>query len=148
MSNRDELAEMTAGADTLAWDIFRADNSNIPEDQLRADFPPEAEYAIHIAKHLRAAGYRKMELGEVAARFVDAELRSKGWIKPRTVTTAEELDALPVDSVVGDWIGRVYQKDAEEEAPEFPWWMTPGDQRRYPAKRITLPATVLYEPTP
>ncbi|WP_024817072.1 hypothetical protein [Arthrobacter sp. 31Y] len=49
--------EMTAGADTLAWDIFRADNANIPEDELRAGFPAEAEYAINIAKQLRAAGY-------------------------------------------------------------------------------------------
>lgn len=51
--------EMTAGADTLAWDIFRADNANIPEAELRAGFPAEAGYAINIAKHLRAAGYQR-----------------------------------------------------------------------------------------
>jgi len=84
-------------------------------------------------------------LGKTAPRAADAIIAA-GYRKPRTITTVEELDALPVDSVVGDWTARVYQKDAEEEAPEFPWWMMPGDQRRYPAKRITLPATVLHEP--
>lgn len=48
---------MTAGADTLAWDIFRSDNALVPEDELRAGFPAEADYAIQIAKRLRELGY-------------------------------------------------------------------------------------------
>jgi len=51
--------EMTAGTDTLAWDIFRSDNALVPEDELRAGFPAEADYAIQIAKHLRELGYAK-----------------------------------------------------------------------------------------
>jgi hypothetical protein len=58
MSGADPI-EMTAGADTLAWDIFRADNASIDPDLLRADFPTEADYAIHIAEHLRELGYAK-----------------------------------------------------------------------------------------
>lgn len=57
--NATDPVETTAGADTLAWEIFRADNVNIPEDELRAGFPAEAEYALNIASRLRAAGYAK-----------------------------------------------------------------------------------------
>lgn len=81
---------MSAG-DKLAWDIFRADNANIPEAELRAGFPTEAEYAINIARHLRAAGYTE----------------------PRTITTAEDMDALPVGSVVLDLEGHAWGKRTE-----------------------------------
>ncbi|GLU58601.1 hypothetical protein [Paenarthrobacter ureafaciens] len=86
--NATDPVKMTAGVDTLAWDIFRADNANIPEDQLRAGFPAEAEYAINIARHLRAAGYTE----------------------PRTITSILDMDALPVGSVVLDLCGDVWRK--------------------------------------
>ena len=46
--------------DELAWEIFRVDNAAVPDDVLRPDFPREADYAIHIAEGLLAAGYRKV----------------------------------------------------------------------------------------
>jgi len=45
----------------LAWEIFRADNSNVSEEELRGDFAGRNEYCIHIADALIAAGYRKQE---------------------------------------------------------------------------------------
>lgn len=89
----------------------------------------------------------QLMLGRTTTKAVERILAA-GYRKPRTINSADELDALPVESAVVDWTGRVYQKDAEDDAPELPWWMMTGDQRRYPAKRITLPATVLHEPQP
>ena len=65
-------------------------------------------------------------------------------LEPQQITTPEELKALPVGSAVVDWKGSIYEKDAEDEAPDLPWWLTPGDQRRYAASRITLPAIILH----
>jgi len=127
-TNEHDLIEMTAGADTLAWDIFRADNSRLPEELLRADFPANAEYALNIAKHLREAGYRK----------------------PRTVTTPEELDALPVGSVIrtaghaGDE-PRIAVKDGFWKT-ESEWFVADGSEWCLDSSELDdLPATVLLE---
>jgi hypothetical protein len=45
--------------DELAWVIFRSDNSNIPEDQLREDFKLRDDYCRHIADALLAAGWKR-----------------------------------------------------------------------------------------
>jgi hypothetical protein len=76
--------------------------------------------------------------------FAEAVLAA-GYRKPRTVSTDEELDALPVGSVVDGGTGFIYEKFAWEDDPEFPWWFTTGDKRHYSSKQISLPATVLYE---
>lgn len=78
-------------------------------------------------------------------RIIADAILAAGYRKPRTVTTSEELDALPVDSVVRDTKGFVYQKWADIDEPEIPWWAAAGDSRMYPANRIALPATVLHE---
>lgn len=122
-TNEHDLIEMTAGADTLAWDIFRADNSRLPEELLRADFPANAEYALNIAKHLREAGYRK----------------------PRTVTTVEELDALPVKSAVLSAMGNFYVKDFDLDNPSDTWWSAAGSGAEFLTERVSLPAIVLHE---
>lgn len=61
-----------------------------------------------------------------------------GYRKPRRVTTREELDALPVDSVVlSHTIAYQYYGD---EA-----WSAAG--RFYDSSQISFPAYVLHEPT-
>ena len=73
-------------------------------------------------------------------------LHSIGYRKARTITTAEELDALPVGSAVGDSAGFLYERYADDEDPKFNYWFIPGDRRPYSTRRIALPATVLHEP--
>jgi hypothetical protein len=57
-------------------------------------------------------------------------------LTPRTVTTVEELDALPELSVIrnADW---VWERSASE------WWGA-GSEQATPSRNIFLPATVLY----
>lgn len=64
----------------------------------------------------------------------------------QTITSIEELDTLPVGTVVRSDMGIVWEKDEYTEDPEFPWWCSPGDSHQYPTRRISLPATILYEP--
>ena len=79
------------------------------------------EYADNTASRILAAGYRK----------------------PRTITTVDELDALP-DAVLilteqgGYWesIKRMDRKN---------WWHEPGSTNVSPSEDLTLPATVLHE---
>jgi hypothetical protein len=69
-----------------------------------------------------------------------------GYRKPRTVTTAEELDALPGESTIRSACGVVYVKDYEIDDPYTQWWMTAGAVSEFQSTRIALPAAVLYEP--
>lgn len=76
----------------------------------------------------------------------DAILAS-GYRKPRTITTVEELNALPVRSVIrGNWLA---EKWAE---PEGECWHIAGKALSWFTEQLAsyngLPATVLYEPTP
>jgi hypothetical protein len=67
-----------------------------------------------------------------------------GYSKPRTITTAEELDALPVMSVVLDRLDicyRLYRDTAYRE----PVWCVVGETSPS-SPHAWLPATVLYEP--
>jgi hypothetical protein len=84
------------------------------------------DFALDIADVILAAGYRK----------------------PRTVTTVEELDALPDDSAVRDAQGFIYVKCHGFGDPGFPWWESTGEQRGFTAGHAYLPATVLYTPEP
>lgn len=84
------------------------------------------------------------DMSAVLDKTADAILAA-GYTKPRTITTAEELDALPFGSVILDPIGLSLHKN------EFTGWRASNG-----AKGITLdmlanealPATVLYEPAP
>lgn len=71
-----------------------------------------------------------------------------GYRKPRIITTAEELDALPVGSVVldNDGYGEVYQKAARRPAG-IKWYET-GYAIHWDSLELNLPATVLYSPEP
>lgn len=71
-------------------------------------------------------------------------LERAGYSKPRTVTTVEELDALPVGSVILDPIGLSLHKN------EFTGWCASNGAKDITAEMLAyeaLPATVLYEPT-
>lgn len=61
--------------------------------------------------------------------------------QPQQVTTVEELDALPVLSVVLDKHGESYQKILTDEGTTSPLWMA-GDIVL--SSLIDLPATVLH----
>jgi hypothetical protein len=84
------------------------------------------------------------DMSKVLDETVDA-LIAAGYTKPRIITTVEELDALPVNSVVRDFKEFIYDKWDDEDTPGFPWWVTTGDSRQYASRVIALPATVLHE---
>lgn len=76
-----------------------------------------------------------------------------GWRRPRTVTTVEELDALPVGSIV------LEGNDSRPIETGFGFSVIPGVFHRFPQgwfvaaglgesalEEIELPATVLFEP--
>jgi hypothetical protein len=66
-----------------------------------------------------------------------------GYSKPRTITTAEELDALPFETVIRDGDQCVLERWGEMEESG---WVTVMVTSFIPRDQITLPATVLYEP--
>lgn len=112
---------MSAERDELARDIFIADNWRfdlevIEEQWKRAPHQPDFRYAHAIASALIAKGYRR----------------------PRTVTTVEELDALPIGSVVLDRSGKAWHSLGTRE-----WWVG-GVTIRGGHPRELLPATVLH----
>lgn len=67
------------------------------------------------------------------AEHVQAE-----WVKSRTIETVEQLDALPVRSVVRDADGDIHEMD------DCGFWRAP----RYPSilNAVVLPAHLLYLP--
>lgn len=67
-------------------------------------------------------------------------------MKLRKVSTVEQLDALPVNSIVReDSCHRIYVKDQIRVGPTS-WWVTTNEQYDFRSTDIELPATVLYEP--
>ena len=66
-----------------------------------------------------------------------------GYTKPRTVTTIEELDALPFEAVIRDAEGHVLERWGQ---PKENLWATVMVGAYIPRGDIALPATVLYSP--
>ena len=106
------------------------------------------ELAEIISEHYHAANPRPTILdGHIAEAILAA-----GYRKPRTVTTAAELDALPVESVVMT-IGRGQRVGKIKRASDGKMivWAVIGDNiaamNRLVAENL-LPATVLHEATP
>jgi len=82
------------------------------------------------------------------AAAVDAILAA-GYRKPRTITTVDELDALPNGTVV---LSESYRSGIDGTAVSFQRWYD-GDWHRGARSGSThpdnfLPATVLHEPEP
>jgi hypothetical protein len=79
----------------------------------------------------------------VIAHGIAMGLDDAGWSKPRTVNSAAELDALPVESVVRNangWIGEISIVSGKPVI----FWI--GNECEDELKDITLPATVLFTP--
>jgi hypothetical protein len=78
-----------------------------------------------------------------------AAILAAGYRKPRTITTAEELDALPFKSAILDSSGAVLVNDGDTEDP---WASLAEDFHGGPiwtsSAYIALPATVLHEGKP
>lgn len=77
--------------------------------------------------------------GIVAHHAADAVLAA-GYRKPRTITTAEELDALPEGSVILSSGGDSAQKDG------VGYWYLWGGDIGLESAEVALPAMVLHEP--
>ena len=76
------------------------------------------------------------------ARELANDLYNLGYRKPRTVTTAAELDELPVGSVVLDGWGTAYQKEADDDGDTY-WSCFEGII--YHFKTFHGPVTLLHE---
>ena len=79
---------------------------------------------------------------EAIAHHVAKWLHKDGYRKPRTITTAEELDALPYGTVVlhdEGWNVTVAQRQAED----MRWYVT--GCLEYIRPEALLPAAVLHE---
>lgn len=110
--------------DELALELFIGDNGNQPREASIADW----EYF-----HAEGMFQGRIEHYEVMA----AALLAAGYVKPRTITTAEEIDALLVGSVVKDDDGHAHQK--------YPrGWVRTG-QEPYSTPEGILPALVIHE---
>ena len=70
-------------------------------------------------------------------------LIAKDYRKPRIVTTVEELDALPVGSVVMDADAYVGRKERDTGGAE---WSVSLHKYSKESRAFTLPATVLHTP--
>jgi len=110
------------------------------------------EQVERVAKAL-SAHWNSMHTNEsigkqwMLARVAVAAMRPE----PVTVTTVEELEALPTPAVIIDSDERVAKKCTAHEyftgAPMADKWMEVGSESSIQATEIDLPATVLY-PTP
>lgn len=102
------------------------------------------ELAGVIHDSLYPGAYREDRMTWPQGIFVEADaILAAGYKKPRTITTAEELDALPVGSVILDPIGLSLHKN------EFTGWRASNGAKDITAEmlqREALPATVLYTP--
>ena len=74
--------------------------------------------------------------------YADAILAA-GYVKPRTISTIEELDALPFEAVIRDSEGFILERWGE---PKENLWATVMNPAYIPRVDIDLPATVLYTP--
>jgi len=99
-----------------------------------------------------AEAYRELgwsegsEAAEVirSGKVADAILAA-GFVKPRVITTLEELDALPLLSVIHVETGKTGETWADDNGPVLLFggglWSRDADRARF------LPLTVLWEPT-
>lgn len=86
-----------------------------------------------------------LESAEKMAEAALEDLADGG--RARVIETREELDALPDESVVRSDFGVIHEKRVEFDTNRVVW-VCPGDTDEHTAGKITLPATVLHEPTP
>lgn len=159
MSDRDELADVIV---TGIFDTSDAENLGLADAILAAGYrkPPVIDRAkLRIdngyleleVDHCTCGGYGEPHYahengcGLEPLYDISAALDKAGYWKPRTVTTVEELDALPAGSVLLDPIGISLHKNA------FTGWRASNGAKDIPLEILAadgLPATVLYTPEP
>lgn len=93
------------------------------------------ELARDIAAALGGGNASVRAITNVAEALIAA-----GYRKPRTITTHEELDALPEGSVIHSGEGAVFEKCHSG-------WIETGRGGVMDPEDIALPATVIHEPT-
>lgn len=120
MTARDELAELLANHESMGCGCC-AYGPTTPEQSKAADALEVSDYMVVLADAILAAGYRK----------------------PRTVTTVEELDALPDAVLVLTEQGGYWESIKRMDGRN--WWHEPGNTNVSPSEDLTLPATVLHE---
>lgn len=127
--------------DELARELFIIDNHKLTREQCIEDWgwfitTPTPHNGVGIAKYIDAAD----------------KLRTIGYRKPRTITTAEELDALPRDSVVlGFGLGERTPYLRAVSARGIITWGCVGSTDCHDSAHLLLDGvevTVLFEPTP
>lgn len=74
-------------------------------------------------------------------------LHNLGYRKPRTITTVEELEELPVNSVIVDYLGSAYQWGIGLDGSEG--WASTRDSNPITTNHLLRfqPLTVLHEAT-
>ena len=82
------------------------------------------------------------------SRPLAKHLQDLGYRKPRTITTAQELDALPEGTVIRDASGVIRDRFNDSDTGAA-LWLRPGAQgwmlsRNFEDKHF--PATILYSP--
>jgi hypothetical protein len=92
---------------------------------------------------LVAEAYGSNNRGWLSVEAAD-KILAAGYRKSRTITTTKELEALPVDSVVKDRPGDIYER-VENPDSERPWWRAPGIRGYLVTASILFPATILFE---
>jgi len=85
----------------------------------------------------------RLEVGAQVDVAIDAVLAA-GYRKPRTITTAEELSALPKRTVIRDLDGDVLVADPLTDGEMF--FRQIDETYPLTAGAVVLPATVLYQP--
>jgi hypothetical protein len=118
--------------DELALELFIGDNGNQSREQSIEDWHWLNEHA-----HLRG---RTEHYGVMAAHIL-----ATGYRKPRTITTVEELDALPGGSLILDALN--YCREAAK-LKDGNVWRSMGPASVRSSGQLPLPVTVLHEPGP
>lgn len=88
------------------------------------------------------AGIIARNRNEYADQTADRILAS-GYRKPRTITAAEELDALPDGVLILTEQGGYWESIKRIDGMN--WWHEPGRSSVTRSEDLTLPATVLHE---
>ena len=100
----------------------------------------ERDELINEGRKLHAAWFDGPDM-EQRDRMIRMAKVAREIHQPRTITTAEELDALAHGSVVLD------ASTATATKLDADYWEVAGFASHFRPEAVALPATVLYEPT-
>jgi hypothetical protein len=141
-----EIKTHAGGPETSETLLFIADSMRATLDAHDAPNYLEMEVKASDGKRYIMTLQRAGKLTPHSARLAAEEALEAA--KPRAITTAEELDGLPVGSVVNTDAGAWEKASDPDDADDITFWLQAGNRRWNPSRDVTLPATVLHEPTP